>query len=474
VYPLPHRSTVRVAMPLAPERVRGSAGIPRKAGRRAVAPAVDAARWPAPADVVRGWQAHLRRGLRMDLPDSRLQAAVDANRAALLLFHTGPAAVPAPWAGEPSSFLESASLVVTLDRFGFHAEAAEVLRARSWRSSGAESGRSREWEAHAGALWAMAEHHRLTADTELLAELVPAVRDGVRVLAGHRVVPNLPYEDGFWLVRALTDGAWLLRLTGDTAAAEGADGAAAQLRQAIAASLDHVATRLGRVAMPAGPERSLDAGMIGALVACAPLGLLPPDDPWVAGTLDVVRERFCIGEAFYDALGHTGLAPSLTLRIARCELEAGAPAAWRRLRWMLDAMTPTFAWPEALHPRLGGGSMGDGHHGGAAAAFLGFLRQAVIRETPAGPLALLTVFPPEWAGQPLEVHEAPTHLGRVSYALRWHGDRPALLWQCERPGVTLTVPGLDRSFSTGEQSGEVLLAPYRARVPIPLRDASQF
>lgn len=471
VYPLPHRSTVRVAMPLASERLRSSGGVPRKSGRRSALPAIDATRWPASADVVRGWQAHLRRGLRLELPDERLQAAVDANRAGLLLFHTGRGITPAPWGGDPSSFLESASLVVTLDRFGFHAEAAEVLRSRPWRSPRQDSGRLRNWEAHAGALWAIAEHHRLTGDTALLAELVPAVREGVRVLAGHHVVANLPYEDGFWLVRALIDGAWLLRLAGDSGGADEADAAAAQLRQTITATLDHVAARLGHVAMPAAPERSFDAGMIGALVACAPLGLLPPDDAWVAGTLDLVRERFCIGDAFYDALGHTGLAPSLTLRIARCELEAGDHKAWRRLRWMLEVATPTFAWPEAIHPRLGGGSLGDGHHGGATAAFLGFVRQAVIRETPAGTVALMTIFPPEWAGQPIEVHDAPTHFGRISYALRWHADRAALLWQCERPGATLTVPGLDRTFSTDEQSGEALLAPYRARVPIPLQDA---
>jgi hypothetical protein len=360
--------------------------------------------------------------------------------------------------------------VVTLDRYGFHTEAAEVLRARPWRLGG-DSGRLRNWEAHAGGLWAIAEHHRLTGDTALLGDLIPAVRDGVRVCAGHHVVANLPYEDGFWLVRALVDGAWLLRLAGDAVAADEADGAAAELRQAITASLDRVAARLGRLAMPANPERSLDAGMIGSLVACAPLGLLPPDDPWVAGTLDVVRERFCLGDAFYDALGHTGLAPSLTLRIARCELEAGDLKAWRRLRWMLDAATATFAWPEAIHPRLGGGSFGDGHHGGAVAAFLGFVRQVLVRETADGTVALATIFPPEWSGQPFEVHDAPTHHGRISYAVRWHGDRPALLWQCERPGVTLTTPGLDRSFSTAEQSGEALLSSYRARVPIPVQDA---
>src|SRR5581483_7444689 len=391
-------------------------------------------------------------------PDSRLQEAVDANRADLLLFHGGPGIAPAPWGGEGSSFLEAASLVVALDRFGFHGEAGEVLAARPWRSPGSDSGRLRNWEAHAGALWAIAEHHRLTGDTALLGELVPAVREAVRLLSGHHVVARLPHEDGFWLVRALVDGAWLLRLAGDPAVADEADIAAALLRQAITASLDQVVARLGRVAMPAAPGRGLDAGMIGSLVACAPLGLLPPDDPWVAGTLDVVRERFCLGDAFYDALGHTGLAPALTLRIARCELEAGDPKAWRRLRWMLDAASATFSWPEALHPRLGGGCLGDGHHGGAAAAFLGFVRQTLVRETPDGSVALLTIFPPEWTGQPLEVHEAPTHSGRISYALRWHGDRPALLWQCERPGVTLRVPGLDRSFSTAEQSGEALLA----------------
>ena len=39
--------------------------------------------------------------------------------------------------------------------------------------------------------------------------------------------------------------------------------------------------------------------------------------------------------------------------------------------------------------------------------------------------------------------------------------------------LTLTVPGLDRSFSTTEPSGEALLAPYRARIPIPVEDAGR-
>ncbi|MGH8974991.1 MAG: hypothetical protein ACRD0C_17535, partial [Acidimicrobiia bacterium] len=351
----------------------------------------------------------------------------------------------------------------------------------------------REWDANGAAIWAIAEHHRLTGDAALLTELLPSIRKGARWIARKRrerrrnapeVQGLLPpgisaehlgpfdfyYWDDFWSLRGLLDAAGLLRAAGDGEAAEEAEVAASELRTAITASLELAAARTGVVAMPAGPTRELDAGMIGSLVACAPLGLLAPDDPWVQGTLDLLRERFCLGDAFYQSISHTGLGTYLTLQIAFCELETGDARAWRRLRWMLDAATPTFTWPEAIHPRLGGGCMGDGHHGWASADFLSFIRQVLVRETPDRSLALCTLYPPEWAGQDVEVHEAPTHFGRISYALRWHGERPALLWECERPGVRLTVPGLDRSWSTTEASGEALLAPYRERVPVPLSD----
>jgi hypothetical protein len=60
----------------------------------------------------------------------------------------------------------------------------------------------------------------------------------------------------------------------------------------------------------------------------------------------------------------------------------------------------------------------------------------------------------------------PTASGTLSYAIRWHGDRPALLWELEpwpgSPPVRLTC-GLDPGWSTQEPTGEALLAP----VPVP-------
>jgi hypothetical protein len=101
-------------------------------------------------------------------------------------------------------------------------------------------------------------------------------------------------------------------------------------------------------------------------------------------------------------------------------------------------------------------------------------------------IAVLPVYPPEWWGQPFEVHDLPTAAGLLSYAVRWHGDRPALLWDV-RPApvppaaigtgadpalappaavptappddLRVSAPGLDPAWSARGPSGEALLGP---------------
>jgi len=45
----------------------------------------------------------------------------------------------------------------------------------------------------------------------------------------------------------------------------------------------------------------------------------------------------------------------------------------------------------------------------------------------------------------------------LSFAVRWHGPRPALLWEAPA-GVTLRAPSLDPGWSSHETAGETLLA----------------
>lgn len=86
------------------------------------------------------------------------------------------------------------------------------------------------------------------------------------------------------------------------------------------------------------------------------------------------------------------------------------------------------------------------------------VRDALVRESIDEALEVVGTLDLVSVGQGIEVHDAPTRQGRVSYAVRWHGDRPALLWDCECPGVRLRSPALDATWSSDGQRGEVLLA----------------
>ena len=64
--------------------------------------------------------------------------------------------------------------------------------------------------------------------------------------------------------------------------------------------------------------------------------------------------------------------------------------------------------------------------------------------------------PDDWLGANFEVHDLPAgEGGRASFALRWHGERPAVLWESTAP---LTAPVLAPTWSTaaGAERGEAL------------------
>jgi hypothetical protein len=70
---------------------------------------------------------------------------------------------------------------------------------------------------------------------------------------------------------------------------------------------------------------------------------------------------------------------------------------------------------------------------------------------------LLPRLPQAWRGRNLALYGLPVPRGAVSFALRWHGERPALLWDVAGE-LELRAPGLDPAWSTSAASGEALLA----------------
>jgi hypothetical protein len=65
--------------------------------------------------------------------------------------------------------------------------------------------------------------------------------------------------------------------------------------------------------------------------------------------------------------------------------------------------------------------------------------------------------PESWLGQNFEVHGVPTSpRSRVSLAVRWHGARPAVLWECHGAPVRLRATAMAPEWSSGAMTGEAL------------------
>jgi hypothetical protein len=65
-------------------------------------------------------------------------------------------------------------------------------------------------------------------------------------------------------------------------------------------------------------------------------------------------------------------------------------------------------------------------------------------------------FPGAWLGVDFEAHGLAIGLAStLSFAIRWHGDRPAVLWEVSGQPMPLT----HGDWSTGQLSGEALWPP---------------
>lgn len=204
-----------------------------------------------------------------------------------------------------------------------------------------------------------------------------------------------------------------------------------------------------------GPRVELPDARLAAAVDAARAFLLLFDDgvepvaaPWEGASRGSGAVVLAALEAWGAGPHIEELRASLPRRLRRRARDVPAADA-SRVERLLGEASPTFAW----------GRDDEGHHGEAVAEFLLLVRGLLCGER-GDEIQLFPGIPPAWRGRPVEVHRLPTRAGLISYALRWHGPRPALLWECERE-ARLTAPALDRAWSTRSARGEALLeAPH--------------
>ena len=485
-FALVHTGITRFQLPFPAPATR------RKRRTKIVSSASGAVPLPTSTQVAAGWEAHTSTGARFVLPSGKVSETFDRARRSLLLFQRGTEIHAEPLTRPGLNWRDAAPILGALDRMGWHREVGEVISALPQRqkTSGEIEGRRGEIDGTSAALASAGDHLRMSQAPEIAEVLAPTVARAAQFIERQRnsrgerepltegLLPardvgghlEFRYADNFWALRGLLNAALILRTAGEADGAADVERFAADLRVDLLGSLEGVASRFGDDALPATPHRSVDERAIDALVAVWPTGVLRADHPMMLRTAEVLRLHHLHDEAHHNTIGPRGLGVYRTARLAMVELMAGDPRALHRLDWLASAASPTGAWPRAVHPTLGTGTVGEGHHGGSVAHFVTLVRALMVQEMVGDEpsLSLLSVMPTEWLGQGIEVHDAPTAYGTLSYAIRWHGERPALLWELTaadshspgqtQPAVTLRVPGLDPSWSSNEPRGEALLA----------------
>ena len=175
---------------------------------------------------------------------------------------------------------------------------------------------------------------------------------------------------------------------------------------------------------------------------------------------------------------------TVTLEQVSSALEPEAPAAARDARRLLAVMS-------ARAPTHGGGGSGQRRirRWTASGAASGDRVAAVVRDSmafggdglagieavldclvdeAADHVVMAPALPAAWRGASADALSIVTGHGELSFSVRWHGSRPALLWDLapedrSRTGVhddgAVLRCGLDESWTTSEPSGEVLLDP---------------
>lgn len=446
VYPLTHGTSLQVALPLAPSSHRAQGPPTRwpKLRRRSQEPDPTFPQTvPGATDVARGWSAQVRRGMRLELPDNRLTEGVKAALCSLLLLHDTERATGSPGQRHqrPLDSRDAASLLHAMDLHGFHEEVARAIASSAGSQRDGFFPRSqRDGAPDAAVLWTLAQHWRLTRDAELVRAMVDAIAGSATTIARARTRSQMPSRSDLWRAAGLRAAAELLAVADQPKAAEDA-------------------TRLAEATVE-DPETGESP---------YPAAAKPPDS--LLANLPMIGDPAVHHDR--EGTGEAGQHPLLIAQLAGAELLAGDRRCLEHLAALLGAASPTWTWTDEGHSRLPDTMAGPGYHALVAAGLLQIVRHLLVRETgwdveqETNGLAMAPLVPDTWLGQGWEVHDAPTAHGQFSYAVRWHGERPALLWELQAhgdgtgaPAIRLTAPGLDPSWSTTAPTGEALLQEF--------------
>ncbi len=419
-------------------------------------------------EIFESWESCLAPAAALEIPDSKIGFLYDAAVRSLLLLSAGDF-VPGPFTYRRFWFRDACLMLNALMAAGLTDRARRIIDTfpEKQKATGYFRSQAGEWDSNGQVLWIMGRYHDLTGDPTPKAWL-KAIRKGAawirrkRISAGEEVRhaglyppgfsaehfgPNdYYYWDDFWGAAGLHAAARLVRRYGSAKRGAALLREALDFERSIFRSIAGVPAEIRENGIPAAPYRRMDAGAIGCLVADYPLGITEPGNRQILRTAAFLME-YCFHEGgFFQDMIHSGINAYLTLAVAQTLLRAGDERYRPLVRTVADLASPTGQWPEAIHPHTGGGCMGDGHHGWAAAEWVMMVRNLFVREE-ADRLVVGSGIFPEWltGTGPVAFGPTPTRFGKVHVSVAPAAEAPTITvtaqWRDGIPEVTASVPG---------------------------------
>ncbi len=414
------------------------------------------------------WSDSLAPIARLSVSDPKLQNLYDLAAANLIL-HTPRDAYPGPYTYKRFWFRDAAFMLNALLTLGGVERTRRALEefAGRQRRDGYFLSQEGEWDSNGEAIWI---YHRFGA---LTGETLPdtwrdAVAKGAKWITKKRLPRDsgnpeaglLPagfsaehlgpndfyYWDDFWAVSGLRCASVLLR-NHDNELAAACSREADEFLATIERSFPVGPQRRFPGAIPASPKRRMDSGAVGSLVADYPLQLFAPGDPRILKTAGYLTDHSMFGGGFFQNMIHSGINAYLTIHLAQVRLRAGDPeGAWALIDAVAHLASPTGQWPEAIHPRTGGGCMGDGQHIWAAAEWLMMIRNCFVREETASLVIGSGVKPSWWSSGSASFGPTLTPWGAVSVTIESTSSATARItldarWRQPAPSLDFRLPG---------------------------------
>jgi hypothetical protein len=409
------------------------------------------------------WNEISRTGMKIKLPDSKLEKVFYHLKKHLLVFDDGTHFSPGTYIYHEHWIRDSYFLALAYMRMGLFDRVAPKIDNlfKNQMRSGFFKSQDGEWDSNGQALKMICDFSTMTGNADpilfhkksmvksaLWVDEFRTERDDKADRHGGLLPPGFSAEhfgpndyyfwDNFWNLAGLDELVRIMQILGESS--DTLTRITRKYRHDIDFQLKS-ALNLNNGLLSSSPYRHPDAASVGVMVAASPLGLFPANTPWMKQTADFLFKNHTQDGMFFQQIIHTGLNAYLSTHLATVLMFQGDPRWKVMLNSIIEKGGRNLTWPEAINPRTQGGCMGDGDHGWACADVLGLLRNMLVAEDGKN-LVLGAGFSEDWfePGKVIQIQEAETFFGSVSYKLSIYLDKIEFEYEIKRNFLQKPVP----------------------------------